>query len=57
MRYLNYKKLCSVAASRSMNSEDEDFLVLMEAAFQKRTRKTDDIVNLLKSKNDLFRLS
>ena len=38
MRYFNYKKLCSVAASRSLNSEDEDFLVMMEAAFQKKLR-------------------
>ena len=38
MRYFNYRKLCSVAASRSLNSEDEDFLV-MEAGFQKRNRK------------------
>lgn len=41
--------LCSIAASRALNSEDEGFLVMMEAALQKRTI-TDVIVNLLNLK-------
>ena len=43
-----------MAASKSLNSEDKDFLVMMEAAFQKRNKKTDIILNLLKTKNVLF---
>ena len=46
-----------MAASKSLNSEDKDFLVMMEAAFQKRNKKTDIILNLLKSKNDPIWLS
>jgi hypothetical protein len=57
LRFYNYRKLTAIAEKGTRSPDDEDFLCLVEAASLKRTKRLDEIISQIRSKNVPIRLA